>query len=249
MNNNLLTWLTTTGLDEQRAQIYLACLGHGEVTASEIADELKMGRTAMYDNLRVLSERGFLNMVQHGKRKVFIPLHPKELYKRIENQKDQLKDLLPDFLSLYATSSHRPFVQMFEGPYAAREVLEDILQTVKTDYIYLSPSQEIAQVVDMAYMKKWVERRVKQGIKSRSLRVKSKVVQGQPIFNGQEEYLRQIRYLPMYVDLKSTIYVYENNIGVLSTNKEGACFILHSPDLAFTFKQICEFLWSVSMKD
>ena len=249
MNTNLKSWLLGTGLDEQRAEIYLLCLSRGEAMASELAEDAKIGRTAIYDNLRVLEERGFVQMVQRGKRKVFVPLHPKELYKRIEHQKDQLKDLLPDFLGLYAGTTGHPSVQMFEGPYAAREVLEDILQVTQKEYLYLSPARETIQTVDVGYAKKWVERRVKKGIMSRALRVKSKMVDGEPVFNAQEGYLRQIRYLPTYVDLKSTIYIYENNIGVISTKKEGRAFIIHSPDLAYTFRQVCEFLWSVSMKD
>ncbi len=249
MNTNLLNWLLSTGLDEQRAEIYLLSLSRGEATASELADDAKMGRTAIYDNLRVLQERGFVHMVQRGKRKVFVPLHPKELYKRIDHQQEQLKDLLPDFLALYGGMTGHPSIQMFEGPYAAREVLEDILQATQKEYLYLSPAQEMIQTVDLTYMKKWVERRVKKGIVSRALRTKSKVVIDEPIFTVQEAYLRQIRYLPMYVDLKSTIYIYENNIGVISTCKEGRAFIIHSPDLAYTFRQVCEFLWSVSMKD
>lgn len=249
MNDTLLTWLKSAGLDEQRAQIYLLCLSRGTATASELADASEIGRTAIYDNLRVLEERGFVQMVQRGKRKVFVPLHPKELYKRIDHQKEQLKDLLPDFLSLYGGTTATPSMQMFEGPYAAREVLEDVLQVTQKEYLYLSPAAETIQTVDLAYMKKWVERRVKKGILSRALRVKSKAMTGEAIFNAQEGYLRQIRYLPGYVDLKSTIYVYENNIGVISTKKEGRAFIIHSPDLAYSIRQVCEFLWSVSMKD
>src|SRR3989338_4239427 len=127
MKNNLISWLLSTGLDEQRAELYLAALGRGEATAKELADDLKLGRTAVYDNLRALEERGYVKTILYGKRKVFVPLHPKELYKKFDNQKQQLKDLLPDFLALYSAEGKQPFVQLFQGPFAAREVYEDIL--------------------------------------------------------------------------------------------------------------------------
>lgn len=248
MNNNLLAWLLSTGLDEQRAALYLAALSKGEATAGELATELKMGRTAMYDNLRVLEERGYIKTIRQGKRKLFVPLHPKELYKKFENQKEQLKDLLPDFLALYGNVSSQPFVQAFSGAYAAREVFEDILKVAKKDYVYFSPPDETVQTVDRDFIKKWIERRVKKGIMSRSLRVKSKSRIEDQLFNAEEPYLRQIRYLSGYVDLKSAVYIYENNIGVISTKKEGAAFIIHSPDLAYTLRQLFEFLWGISLK-
>lgn len=247
MKNNLLNWLISTGLDDQRASLYLAALSKGEATAGELAHDISVGRTAVYDNLRVLEERGYVHVVNRGKRKVFIPIHPKELYKKFDNQRQQLKDLLPDFLALYSEQGSQPFVQLFQGPYAAREVYEDILASTKEQYSYFSSSQLTLQVVDRTYIEDWIKRRVKKGIQSRSLRVKAQDVV-ESLFNDEVKYLRHIRYLPAYVDLKASIYIYEKNIGVISTIKEGTSFIIHSPDLSFSFLQIFDFLWSISLK-
>ena len=62
MNTNLLAWLLSTGLDDQRARLYLSALGKGEATAKELAEDMGLNRTAVYDNLRVLEERGFAYM-------------------------------------------------------------------------------------------------------------------------------------------------------------------------------------------
>jgi len=247
MKSNLLAWLLATGLDEQRAELYLAALSKGEATAADLADAVKMRRTAVYDNLRILESRGYIQTVRHGKRSVFVALHPKELQKRFDNLHGQLKDLLPDFLSLYAGSSNTPFVQTFQGPHAAREVFEDILKVTKEEYSYFSPQILTSQMLDKAFIKRWIERRVKKGVRSRSLRVQGKNV-SDPMFSDESKYLRQIRYLPGYVDLKASIYIYENNIGIISTRSENTAFIIHSPDLAFSLKQIFEFLWGISAK-
>ncbi len=248
MKNNLSAWLQTIGLDEQRANIYLAALSQGEATAKELGQIIGVGRTAIYDNLRVLTEKGYIQAVREGKRLVYIPLHPKELYKKFENQRQQLKDLLPDFLALYAELDKKPFVQLFQGPYSAREVYEDILYVEKKEYVYFSPSELTLQVVDRKFMELWVKRRVAKGIKSRSLRIKTKIVPNAAIFNNELEYLRQIRYLHGQIDLKSAIYIYGNNIGIISTKKEGSAFIIHSPDLAFSLRQIFEFIWQISTR-
>ena len=247
MNTNILAWLKSTGLDEQRSRIYLATLSRGETTASDLAKDLKMGRTAIYDNLRVLEERGYVSTVRHGKRLAFIPLHPKELFKKVENQRDQLKDLLPDFLASYAESSKQPFVQLFSGALAAREVYEDILNTTKSEYVYFSPPIETMKMLDRSYIAKWIERRVAKKIKSRTLRVASKEIDD-ALFANSTKYLREVRYLHGQIDLKSTIYIYENNIAVISTRREGSAFIIHSPDLAYSMRQIFDFMWSLSLR-
>lgn len=241
----MLAWLRSTGLDEQRAELYLAALSKGEATAAELADAVHMRRTAVYDNLRVLESRGYVQVLKQGKRSAFVALHPKELQKRFDHLRDQLKDLLPDFLSLYGGTSRTPFVQTFQGPHAAREMFEDILHVVKDEYVYFSPQILTAQMLDKTYIKKWIERRVQCGIRSRSLRVQGKAV-SDPAFSEEGKYLRSIRYLPSYVDLKAAIYIYGNNVGIISTRQENAAFIVYSPDLAFSLRQIFEFLWEIS---
>ena len=250
MKTNLISWLLSTGLDEQRANVYLTALSKGEASAKELAETLKMNRTAVYDNLRVLEEKGYIKTIHEGKRKLFVPLHPKELCKKFDSQKKQLEDLLPDFLSLYAEKSQQPFTQLFTGKFAAREIYEDILKTAKKEYVYFSPPDLTWAVVDKNYMKKWIERRVKKGIEVKSLRVKSRTtsIKNIPYLVGEQKYLRQIKYLPAYVDLKSAIYIYENNIGVISTLHEGSAFIIHSPDMAYSLRKIFDFLWSISTK-
>ncbi|MEK7116507.1 MAG: hypothetical protein AAB879_03870, partial [Patescibacteria group bacterium] len=198
-------------------------------------------------NLRVLERRGYVSTVRHGKRKVFVALHPKELLKQMNAQRDQLKDLLPDFLSLYAGKSSAPFVQAFQGPHAAREVFEDILNVAKDEYVYFSPPLLTAQMLEKVYITQWIKRCVAKGILSRSLRVPGQVIL-EPIFSAEKEYHRLIRFLPAYVELKATIYIYGNNVGILSTRSEGTAFIIHSPDFAASLKQIFEFLWGISAR-
>ena len=105
-------------------------------------------------------------------------------------------------------------------------------------------------MVDKNYMKKWIDKRVQKGIHVRSLRVKSRASAVKNIAHLVEEqkYLRQIKYLPAYVDLKSAIYIYENNIGVISTMNEGSAFIIYSPDMAYSIRKIFDFMWSISTK-
>lgn len=248
MDNNLISWLISTGLDEQRSRLYLATLERGEALAKDLAVDLKIGRTAVYDNLRALEDRGFVKTIFHGKRKTFTALSPKELYKKFDAQKQELKELLPDFLALHAGKNEMPFIRVFHGRLAAREVYEDILQKTKKEYVYLSPSELTLQTVDRAFIKKWVERRVAKGIHVRSLRVKSKTVRDEPMFNEQAPYLRQIRYFPEYVDLKASIYIYGDSVGLIATCKEGVAYIINSPDMAFSLKQIFEFLWSIGAR-
>jgi sugar-specific transcriptional regulator TrmB len=248
MHEDVYAWLINTGLSPERAQMYLALLRRGEAGASELAEDVQVKRTAAYDNLQALEKVGYVTIVKHGKRFRFIPVAPKKIYDKFEERTKELKALLPSFLSIGNAEAGRSMVERFDGKYAAREIYEDILKTAKKEYIYLSPPELTLQIVDRAYIQEWIERRVKKGIHSRSLRAPGKVIDKAPLFNDEASYLRQIRFLPSYVDLKSTVYIYAGKVAVISTKKEGGSYILHSPDLAYTLEQVFEFLWSISTR-
>ena len=67
-----------------------------------------------------------------------------------------------------------------------------------------------------------------------------------PAFDQEKPFLREIRFLPTYVDLKSALYVYGNTVALISTKKEQTAAIIHSTDLAYSLNQLFTFLWSIS---
>ncbi len=247
-NPNLLTWLLDSGLEEQRAKVYLTALSHGEAKAKDLAEATGLSRTAIYDNLRILVEQGYLHEIHEGKRKLYVPLHPKELYKKVNNHKRQLKELLPDFLATYADEGKQPFVQLYAGKHAAREIFDDILKRAPKEYLHISSPEVIYRAMEKRYIHEWVRRRVYRGIRSRSLRTQADTAHITPIFDEEEKYLREIRYLPPHVSLQSAIYVYGDHVGIISSMNEESSCLIYSPNLAFTLRAVFNVLWDVSSK-
>lgn len=248
MKENLIKFLMDMGLSEQRARLYLIALSMGKATVSELAKATNIRRTAMYDNLDALQGKGLVRVIHEGKRKIYIPKHPREFYRQVSNQKEQFRDLLPDFIALFAQTTREPFVQVFTGTHAAREVYEDILRVAPKEYMYFSAPSLAWLMTDKTFMRSWVDRRVAKKIHVRTLRVRGKDVSHVSWLNESDAFLRHIRYLPEYVDLKNSIYMYGNNIGIISTVEENAAYIIYSPDFAYSLKQIFEFLWNISVR-
>ncbi|HLD21198.1 MAG TPA: helix-turn-helix domain-containing protein [Patescibacteria group bacterium] len=245
MNQNVELWLKSIGLNEAQAAVYLATLSVGDGNTKEISEKSGVSRTGIYEYLVQLEEEGLVREVKAGGRKKYVALHPKELYKRQQGITSQLKDLLPDFLALYAQDSKAPFIQQFEGSHAAREIYEDILSSGAEEYSYISAPHRTYGTVEKAFIKDWISRRVKKGIHARALRVPSDQSPKEEVFTSEEKYLRQIRYLPGYIDLKATIYIYGNNVGIVSARDEAQAYLIYSPDFSFTMKSVFDLLWQI----
>src|SRR3989338_185182 len=98
---NLTTILQNLGLNEKEAEVYLACLELGSATVQEVSDKAGVKRTSVYNFLEDMKARGFISEVRHGKRILLVPEEPHVLLKKAEEQKKQLEEALPEFMSIY----------------------------------------------------------------------------------------------------------------------------------------------------
>jgi hypothetical protein len=157
--------------------------------------------------------------------------------------------------SIYLNGADAPFLTkhrvsevlpaFLRGKFAAREVYEDILRVAPPDYCYISDPSQTSQVVDKQYIRDWVKRRVEKNIKVRAIRAFSDKPISDPIFAENPKLLRQVRQLPASIVIRSTVYIYGNNIGIISGTREKNAVIIYSPDLAFSGRQIFEMLWGM----
>jgi sugar-specific transcriptional regulator TrmB len=246
MNRELINWLTRAGLDEQRSSIYLAVLARYECKAAEIAADLGMSRTAMYDNLSFLEQRGFISKVRKGRVSFFKALQPHELEARFRSQLNQLNDLLPLFSSLASSKVAQPSIQRFKDEYAARHVFEDILAKRPEEYLYISNPVETYKMLTRRYITRWIQRRVELNIRAKGIRTVRLTDPADKIFTEEKKYLRSLRYLPEHFSFSATIYLYDNSVGLISSYRENEALIINSRDISSTFRNFFEILWGVS---
>lgn len=245
MNHDIVHWLTESGLDEQRATVYLAVLERFECRASEIAQALGIGRTTIYDNLDYLERRGFVSKYKKGNFHVFKALQPHELEIRYKNHLTQLQELLPLFSTIAQSKSSLPTIQRFKGPFAARNIFEDILAKKPEEYCYISNPVETYKMVTRRYITRWIHRRVESKICCRGIRTLRLTDPGDRVFSEEKNFLRKLRYLPQGITFHATIYIYNDSVGLISSFREDEAMIINSPDISRTFQSFFEMIWRI----
>ncbi|GGL24585.1 ArsR family transcriptional regulator [Halarchaeum grantii] len=88
-------------LGEYEIAAYLAVLEHGEMTASEIADETDVPQPRVYDTVRSLSDRGLVEL-RESRPMVVVAVDPDEAFSSLRSS---LVDLVDDLESLYTAPS------------------------------------------------------------------------------------------------------------------------------------------------
>ena len=124
MKNELINF----GLTKNQAEIYIALLNLGSATANEIAKEVKIHRTNIYDSLQNLIKKGLASYIIKNKVKIFQPTDPENIRKLLKEKESQLNHILPKISSLYSQTSSKSYAKIYEGVNAFVNILYNFLE-------------------------------------------------------------------------------------------------------------------------
>lgn len=107
--------LSTLGLSEKQASVYLALVGLGESSAYAIAHKAGLKTPTTYVILKELIEKNIVYTIPRDKKQRFMAMDPKQLFAKGESRFVDAKSLLPSILALVATPSMAPVTRSFSG--------------------------------------------------------------------------------------------------------------------------------------
>src|SRR3989344_1029121 len=123
--------LKQIGLTDYEAEVYLALLANGQISAYELAEKAGLYRQVTYDSLKRLVEKGFVSSVIECKTKLFKATDPNLILELINEKTESYKQMLPELTKLYNTSKQPLMVETYKGKNIVRIALRDIINNLK----------------------------------------------------------------------------------------------------------------------
>lgn len=237
---NLTTILQNLGLNEKEAKVYLACLELGSATVQEVSDKAGVKRTSVYNFLEDMKARGFITEVKHGKRILLIAEDPHALLKKADEQKKQLEEMLPEFLSIYNLPGEKPKVKFYQGAEGLKRVYEDTLKEGGPIYL-VSDYERMFEAIESEWMWEYAKRRTEKNIKAFSIAKEG--TRAQEVKKQDIEQLRETRLLKE-VDFETEINIYGDKVALLSFRRPYAGVIIEDRAIAQTLKSMWKIIWS-----
>ncbi|EKD32878.1 MAG: transcriptional regulator TrmB [uncultured bacterium] len=130
--------LEQLGFAPSEIKVYGALLELDSGSVTDISKGSGINRTSCYDVLENLVKRGLVSKITKRKKIYFTAGDPRrllnyldrekeEVEKKINQQKDQIREVLPELSSLINPRSTKPRVAFYEGEKGMREAYEDTL--------------------------------------------------------------------------------------------------------------------------
>lgn len=130
--------LKNLNLSDKEIAVYLTLIKLGPSPVRVIADQANINRGTTYDILKSLIKEGLATYYHKQTKQYFVAEPPEKLISLLEDRqtkleylKDEFKQNMPQLQALFEKSGNRPMVKFYEGNKGMKQILQDVLETMK----------------------------------------------------------------------------------------------------------------------
>jgi len=235
-----------SGLYDDQAKIYEILLKNGPLPAGKIANISQITRSLVYRVLEELEAKGLVTKEEEAKKvAIFTPAHPlnlqvlaEKMERKAKNAQIALDSILPSLSSEFNLMTGRPNIQFYEGLSGLQKIYDDILRTNK-DFLLIRAGEEpvyITQVIP-ELLDKFIKKRVRQDIYVDAITPIDQLTEDRKI-NDQKNLYNRTAIPKNDYTAPVEINIYGDKVAILSYGKELIGFIIESPQIAQSLKQL-----------
>jgi len=225
------TILEKIGLTRNQSDVYISLLKLGSASAQTIIRESGLHRSRVYDSLEKLQEMGLVSYVVRDFKKYFQAVKPEKLLDYIDEQKEAIRQILPQLKQLEGMKKEEINASVYKGKEGIKSILSMILKE-KQDWYALSAKGLIYSEL-LYYMPNFERERIKRKIKYIRL-FDSKEIQEKYIKHS----LVEGKILPKDFSGETTLWIFGNKVTiVLWKQKYPSAFLIEQKEIADSFRK------------
>jgi len=233
------------GFSENEVAVYVGLLKHVDITAFELAKEIKLARTSVYNILQRFEQQGLLTIWKKNNVKYYCVESPNKLVDILEEKKNEIESILPILTELTKNKEDAPIVRLYKGKDGMKTVWTDILETSKANNIrkIYAMSHPILFQSLPRFFPKWLEDRAKIGIYTDLIITNDAESRKTNLVCDQ---FRETRLLPSESPITGTIDIYGKKLAFFTIKKdEFYSVIIESEPIAETLRQFFISTWNL----
>ncbi|MBU0624865.1 hypothetical protein KKF05_00815 [Patescibacteria group bacterium] len=245
--NKVVPILKSLGLLDSEVSTYLAALERGPSTVIDLAKASKLSRQATYTAIELLTERGLMSSVLHGKKRFYSAEPPPKLLAYAKRKDTEMHDQVHDLERLMPelelqVGGEKPTVKVFEGKEGIKTIIQDIQNSAAKESYEITDADALYSVLTPADLKEL----------RNTLQRRNKKIKG--IYSGKvgSKGINVRRKLLPAEDggFQSNIGIYGNSIAMVTFTGKMHSLLIESPPLAKALKILFDYAYrSVEKED
>ena len=240
--NPLLPLLIDTGLSENEARVYLACLSIGPNTVLKIAKSAEIKRTSVYSVLENLKQKGLIFIEIKGFKKKYVAENPEKLDSLMEQRKNEIKKALPELSALYNLKGGESSIKYYEGVEAVKSIYEGLIKDIRPgeDYLVMSNQDDWLRL-DKNYFLDFLSRRAKLPIRIRMIFQESQLAQDWK--KMEKNFNSKVRILPKETKLTTNLVITPQRVLIHQLTQPIIGIVIENKSVIQMHKESYEIIW------
>lgn len=241
-NKKLLQVLLHAGLTEKESAVYITVLALGPSTVLNISRYSKIKRTTVYAILELLKQKGLINIVIDGFKRLYFAESPEKISSILESRKKEFESSLPEFMALYNFKAGESSIKFYEGVEAVKTVYEGLLRNVQSgdDYLIFGDDTEWFNI-DKEYFENFIERRSKLNIKIRTLLQDSSEARRHKMF--EKNFNETIKILPKDTTLSTNLVITPQKVVIHQLTPPVSAIVIETKSIIQMHREMFEIVW------
>ena len=126
--------LEDLGLTHAEIKVYVALLELGSTTAGPILEKSYLQNSVVHRAMNTLIEKGLINYILEGKRKIYQATNPENFFNFIEDKKKRFEEILPELKKKQLFTKKTEKATIYKGISGLKEVYSIMINTPGKEY-------------------------------------------------------------------------------------------------------------------
>jgi sugar-specific transcriptional regulator TrmB len=243
----------TLGLSPNEGKIYETLIERGESNISDIAVAAKIHRRNAYDAIQRLVEKGLCFQIFSTTENKYNAVDPDKLTEILAEKQEKLMKILPSLKEKFGARFAPEEAYIYRGFEGQKNIWRDVIRVGKDSFFigakggWFDPRLETGRT---AFFKEANRKKIK-FIQLFDNAIKEQIPDFPKHFPGKLEY----RFLPKKYSTNSAIHIFGDyvitytGLGVGKISDDVVFFVIHSKDLAESYRTWFWYMWGESSED
>ncbi|MDD5650752.1 MAG: helix-turn-helix domain-containing protein [Candidatus Nanoarchaeia archaeon] len=231
------------GLTRTEIKIYLTLLEIGSSTAGTILEKSKLPNSTVHRDLNTLIEKGLINFILEGKRKVYQATNPEYFFNFIEEKKRKFEEILPELKEKQKKIIKEEFASVYKGVRGIKEVYNIMINTKGKEYNTFGGGPITSKIMGFTWWLSLHKKRVANNLPSRQVFDESVREGGKDIAKNP---LTKIKYVDKeFAQFQETVIV-GDLVAIAVFSENPYAFLIKDKNVAESYRKYFELLWKMA---
>jgi HTH-type transcriptional regulator, sugar sensing transcriptional regulator len=236
--------LEDLGLTQAEIKVYVALLELGSSSAGPILEKSKIQNSVVHRALNSLIDKGLINFILEGRRKIYQATDPENFYNFIDDKRSRFGQILPELKKRQKLAKKQEQATVYRGKRGLNELYNCLLNSGGKEYNTFGGGTRVAyEIMNETWWKNLHAKRIAKKIKCRQVFDETIRKFGEEL-NSKK--ITDIRFLPRkFEQLQETIII-GNYVGIAIFAKNPYGILIKDKLVADGYRKQFEILWKTA---